>query len=70
MEHKASDTRHVKKNYYRLVHHSAREKIDVSKNHFKSLVLRLLGDRDQETVLDIEAKVAKQFSKEVEPYAS
>lgn len=53
-----------KKAYYLVLHHSGRGMVDASKRHFKSLALRLLGDKDHEKIVDISAKVAKQFRKE------
>ena len=59
---KAADRNHDRKNYYRLVHQSAREKMELSKDHFKDLVVRLLGDKDHERVLDI-VKVEKKSNR-------
>ena len=53
LHNKAADRNHDRKNYYRLVHQSAREKVELSKDHFKDLVMHLLGDKDHERVLDI-----------------
>ena len=50
LHNKAADRNHDRKNYYRLVHQSAREKVELSKDHFKGLVMRLLGDKDHERV--------------------
>ena len=60
LHNKAADRNHDRKNYYRLVHQSAREKVELSKDHFKDLVMRLLGDKDHERVLDIVSKVEKK----------
>ena len=59
LHNKAAHRNHDRKNYYRLVHQSAREKVE-SKDHFKDLVMRLLGDKDHERVLDIVSKVEKE----------
>lgn len=56
---KAADRNHDKKNYYRLVYQTAREKVELSKDHFKDLVMRLLGDKD----LDIVSKVEKKSNR-------
>ena len=58
-----TDNKHDKKNYYRLVYQTTREKVNTSKDHFKYLVMRLLGDKDHEKVLDIVAKVEKSHWK-------
>ena len=59
LHNKAADGDHEKKEYYRLVYHTAREKVDSSKDHFKDLVMCLLGDKDHEKVLYIVCKVKK-----------
>ena len=59
LHNKATDGDHDKKKYYRLVYQTVREKVDSSKDHFKDLVMRLLGDKDHERVLDIVCKVEK-----------
>ena len=59
LHNKASDGNHDKKKYYRLVYQTVREKVDSSKVLFKDLVMRLLGDKDHERVLDIVCKVEK-----------
>ena len=45
------------------VYQTVREKVDSSKDHFKDLVMRLLGDKDHEKVLDIVCKVEKSNRK-------
>ena len=45
LHNKATDGNHDKKKYYRLVYQTVREKVDSSKDHFKDLVMRLLGDK-------------------------
>lgn len=63
LHNKAADRNHDKKNYYRLVYQTAREKVELSKDHFKDLVMRLLGDKDHEKVLDIVCKVEKKSNR-------
>ena len=46
-----------------LVHQSAREKVELSKDHFKDIVMRLLGDKDHERVLGIVSKVEKKSNR-------
>ena len=67
LQNTASDKHHEKSNYYRLAHQTARSNIDVSKLQFHSLVARLIGDKDQEKVLDIESKVAKTYRQQATP---
>ena len=59
LHNKAADGNHDKNEYYRLVYQTAREKVDSSKDHFKDLVMRLLGDKAHEKVLYIVCKVEK-----------
>ena len=59
LHNKATVGNHDKKKYYRLVYQTVREKVDSSKDHFKDLVMRLLGDKDHERVLDIVCKVER-----------
>jgi len=67
LHNKAADGNHDRKKYYRLVYQTAREKVDSSKDHFKDLVMRLLGDKDHEKVLDIVCKVEKSNRKRSRP---
>ena len=59
LHNKAADGNHDKNEYYRLVYQTAREKVDSSKDHFKDLAMRLLGDKDHEKVLYVVCKVEK-----------
>ena len=61
LHNKANDKRHDKANYYRLAYQTARNNIEKPRAQFHSLVTRLIGDKDHEKVLDIEAKVAKYY---------
>ena len=63
LQNKAADAKHDKKPYYRLAYLTAREKVATSKRRFKSLIMRLLGDKDHKKVLDIVTKVEKSFRK-------
>ena len=67
LHNKAADGNHDRKKCYRLVYQTAREKVDSSKDHFKDLVMRLLGDKDHEKVLDILCKVEKSNRKKSRP---
>ncbi|KXJ06331.1 uncharacterized protein LOC110232875 [Exaiptasia diaphana] len=55
----AHDGKHEKEAYYRLVYQTARGKVDLSNEMFRSLLLRLVGDKDHERVFDAVAKVEK-----------
>ena len=44
---------------YKVAYQTVREMMDLSKDQFRSLVLRLNGDKDDEKVLDIVSKVEK-----------
>ena len=41
----AQDTKHDHQNFYRLVYQTVRGKLDVPRDQFRSLVLRLLGNK-------------------------
>ena len=55
----ALETKHPKANYYSTVFQALREKMGGSDEQFKRYVLALLGDKDQEKVLDAITKVDK-----------
>jgi hypothetical protein len=57
----AKDTNHEKANYYRLTYETLRSKINTSDEQFRELLLPLLGDKDHERILDIVAKVEKNY---------
>lgn len=59
LQNTARDNQDEKKEYYRLVYQTARGKIDLPKEHFRSLVMRLLGSKDHTTVYEAVAKVEK-----------
>ena len=61
LQNTASECKHEKSNFYRLAHVTARKNIDYPRPQFHSLVARLVGDKDQEKIQDIETKVAKAF---------
>ena len=44
-------TKHERQNFYRLAYQTVRSKLDVPSDQFRSLVLRLLGEKDQEKFL-------------------
>lgn len=51
LQHTAQDTQHERQNFYRLVYQTVRGMLDVPSDQFRSLVLRLLGDKDHEKSL-------------------
>ena len=59
LQHTSQDTKHERQNFYRLVYQTVRGKMDIPHDQLKSLVLRLLGDKDHEKVFDVVTKVEK-----------
>lgn len=51
LQHTAQDTKHERQKFYRLVYQTVRGKMDVLHDQLKSLILRLLGDKDNEKYL-------------------
>lgn len=45
--------------FFRLAYQSARSKLDLPVEHFRSLILRCVGDKDHSKIFDIVAKVDK-----------
>ncbi|XP_028397230.1 uncharacterized protein LOC114521041 [Dendronephthya gigantea] len=63
LQNSARDSKHERAEYFRLAFQMARSKIDFPHQHFQSLVLRLLGDKDQQKVFDALTKVEKSMLK-------
>ena len=63
LQNAAHDRKHPKERYYRVVYQTIREKMEVPPVQFRALLLRLLGDKDQERVSDIVSKVEKHFTR-------
>ena len=55
----AQDTKHEKAGYFRLAFETLRGKADEPNDQFRNFLLPLLGDKDQEKVLEVVAKVEK-----------
>ena len=55
------DRKHEREAYYRLVYQTARSKLELLNEYFRSLLLRLLGDKDHQRVFDTVTKVEKNF---------
>ena len=50
MKNTASDVRHEKEGYFRLVYETLRGKLDQPNQKVHSFLLPLLGDKDHETI--------------------
>ena len=61
LQHIAQATKHERQNFYRLVYQKVRGKSDVPSDQFRSLVLRLLGDKDHEKIFDCVTKAEKHY---------
>lgn len=59
----ARDEKHDQREYYRLAYHTARSKLQLPKEHFRSLILQLLGDKNHQKVSEAVAKVDKSMAK-------
>ena len=55
----AQDAKHEKVGYYKYTFETLREKVALPNDQFRNFLLPLLGDKDQERVLDVIAKVEK-----------
>ena len=63
----AHDSRHEKASYYCLAYETLRGKLGHTDAMFRSLLLPLFGDKDQEKILDIVAKVEKAHQRQLPP---
>ena len=59
LQNTSRDNQDEKREFYRLVYQTARGKVDLPKEHFRALILRLLGDKDHTKVYEAVAKVEK-----------
>lgn len=59
----AHDKTHTKENYYKLVFQTLRTKTDLPSLQFQNVLLRLVGDKDHQRIIDIVAKADKQFAR-------
>ena len=55
----AQDAKHEKVGYYKYTFETLREKVALQNDQFCNFLLLLLGDKDQERILDVIAKVEK-----------
>jgi uncharacterized protein (UPF0128 family) len=60
----AHDNKHDKANFYKVAFQTARTKIDIPKEQFRHLLMRLVGDKDHEKVLDVLRKVEKECNRQ------
>ena len=59
LQNTSRDNQDDKREFYRLVYQKARTKVDLPKEHFRALGLRLLGDKGHAKVYEAVAKVEK-----------
>ena len=59
LQNTARDHGATKAGFFRLAYQSARSKLDLPVEHFCSLILRCVGDKDHSKIFDIVEKVAK-----------
>ena len=60
LQNTSQDNHDEKCEFYRLVYQTARGKVDLPKEHFRALVLRLLGNKDHTKVSEAVAKVERR----------
>ena len=65
----AQDTKHEKAGYYRLTFETLRGKVDEPNDQFRNFLLPMLGDKDQEKVLEMVTKVEKNNLQKAESRA-
>lgn len=64
LKNSARDTNHAKANYFKIACETLRGKLhQCNDESFKAYLLPILGDKDQEKILDIMAKVQKNTSR-------
>ena len=63
LQNTARDSTDEKHEYYRLAYQTVRGKVHLPPEYFRSLVLRLLGDKDHQKVFEAVAKVEKTMLK-------
>ena len=59
LQNTSRDNQDEKREFYRLVYQTVKAKVDLPKEHFRALVLCLLGDKDHAKVYEAVAKVEK-----------
>jgi hypothetical protein len=61
----AHDNNSEKEVYYRLFYQTTRDKLHLPTVHYRSLLLRLLGDKNYDKVCEAVSKVEKSYAHEV-----
>ena len=61
LQNTSHDNKHQMEGFYKVAYQTARKRMDLPKDQFQSLLLRLIGDKDHEKVLDIVSKVEKHY---------
>ena len=64
LQNTSHDNKHHMEGFYKVAYQTARERMDLPKDQFRSLLLRLIGDKDHEKVLDIVSKVGKHYRRD------
>ena len=66
LQNTSHDNKHqMEAGFYKVAYQTARERMDLPKDQFLSLLLRLIVDKDHENVLDIVSKVEKHYCRDV-----
>ena len=63
LQNTAHDNKQEKEKYYRLAYQTIRAKVDIPADQFRSLLLRLFGDKEHEKIFDIVTKVEKSYQR-------
>ena len=59
LQNNAHVNKQEKEKYYRFAYQTIRAKVDIPTDQFRSLLLRLFGDKEHEKIFDIVTKVEK-----------
>ena len=62
LQNTSRDNQDEKREFYRLVYQTARGKVDLPKEHFRALVLRLLGDKDHIKCMKLSQRWRKRWA--------
>ena len=62
----AREAKHAKSQYYRAAYLTLRDKMGEPTAYFRELLLALIGDKDQEKVLDRMSRVDKRYSRKAQ----
>ena len=63
LQNTSRDNQDEEREFYRLVYQTAKGKVELPKEHFRALILRLLGDKDHTKVYEAIAKVEKAMGR-------